>query len=186
MPMYDAIPLSRVRGYFQERHWPAVLLENLLRSAVEDGKMTIAGDRVRHGGHRAVWTPRHQQKLQVFLAPLKETPPIVDLRLLPGKREDYALVEGLLIWEKYLVNLTPDLLIYFAYLNHIVQTLHERFSGKLFAIQELKTLFQFTRKYAIPLLEYLDKAGCTQRQEEGRLWIAREPPIISCGWTPPS
>ncbi len=186
-PIYDFLPLRRVQSFFLDRKWPRPLLDKLFAAAATAGSIEASGDRVKLAGHRPDWSPARMALLRTLLKPLSASPPVIDLRLVrdAGRKDDLAMVEGLLVWERYLVNLTPDLLISTDALNRMIRELHARFAGGELAVSELKDMFSFTRKTAIPLLEHLDKLGCTQRTGEGRRWIASKPPRIECRWTPP-
>ena len=184
MPIYEFISLNQVSSYFQEKRWPQILLDKLFSTCRDQNLIEIHHDRLKLANRKAVWSAGDKQKLAEFLVPLKGELPIIDLRLL-SSRKTFSHLEGLLIWERYLVNLTPDLLIHGVFLNKIIQTLHEKYAGAVFSVADLKAAFNFTRKYAIPLLEYLDKQGCTRRHEDGRVWIAKEPMVIKCWWKSP-
>ena len=186
MPLYEFIPLNRVNNHFDELKLSPALRDALFRHGQEQGLVAVDKNRVRLLSRRPAWTPGDKQRLTEFLAPMKRGPlKILDVRELPGGRDHYSDIEGLLIWEGFLVSLSPDLLIDCQFLDKIIQTLHQRYSGQDFSVGDLKELFQFSRKYAIPLLEYLDKIGCTRRVEEGRSWIATNPPRFACSWEPP-
>jgi selenocysteine-specific elongation factor len=50
--------------------------------------------------------------------------------------------------------------------------IHGRYhTGARFGVAEFKELFGLTRKYAIPLLEYLDREHFTQRQGNERILL---------------
>ena len=184
LPLFSWLPRSMVRSLLQQRRWSAILIESLHSWAGESGEIEIAEDRMRRAGYKVKWTPQHKALLGEFLALAKENQGIVDLKTV-ADRPRFSAVEEMLIWEKFFVNLTPELLIQFEALNHLMATLAAKFRDEVFSIQELKSEFNFSRKYAIPLLEYLDKNGWTRREETGRRWIAGPPPLLRSDFQQP-
>jgi selenocysteine-specific elongation factor len=73
-----------------------------------------------------------------------------------------------LVKEKKLVRIAPDLIFHFEAINHIRQSLRAH-KGLTFSVPEFKEWTQISRKYAIPLLEYLDREHVTRRQGDGRV-----------------
>ena len=183
--IFDRLPLHLVQSRCREQRWSSAMVQQLMRHECEAGRLELEGERIRLSDNRPNWSRQQRTLLRDMLAPLKGNPPVIDLRLLSQGREAYGLIEELLLWERWLVALTPDLLVHHTFINHICAYLAERFAGAVFAVGDLKEAFGLTRKYAIPLLEYLDKMGCTQRREEGRLWIAATPPRIQSHWLLP-
>jgi selenocysteine-specific elongation factor len=52
------------------------------------------------------------------------------------------------------------------------ERIHSRYqAGARFGVSEFKELFDLTRKYAIPLLEYLDRERFTRRQGSERILL---------------
>ena len=186
LPIYESLPLIQVQNRFRQKKWPDAVRAELFQTAEAEGLIVINQDRITRSGRGPNWSEPNRRALSLFLACMDPALPVLDLKTLPGDRADFGLIEGFLIWEKHLISLSPDLLIHHAFLNRIIQTLHDQYAGKIFAVADLKTAFELTRKVAIPLLEYLDKAGCTRRVDEGRLWVAAEPPVIVCNWRPPT
>ena len=186
LPIFTTLPRNEVNAAFREAGWPEPVLEAALAEARDAGEIALWRDRVQLTGRQARWSPEDRRLLTRFLGELDSGGlAIIDLRNLGADRTRTAPIERLLVWERFLVNLTPDLLIHHAFLARIAQTLATRFADQPFSIPELKETFGFTRKYAIPLLEYLDKSGLTRREGDSRVWIAREPPDFASSWQPP-
>jgi selenocysteine-specific elongation factor len=89
--------------------------------------------------------------------------------------EDPAEVRKICFWmlkEKILVRISEDLLYHRAALQEMKARIHARYhAGARFGVAEFKELFDLTRKYAIPLLEYLDREHFTQRQGNERILL---------------
>jgi selenocysteine-specific elongation factor len=73
----------------------------------------------------------------------------------------------LLLREKRLVKISEDLVFHASAIHYLKETLISR-KGSLVGIPEFKTLFGLSRKYAIPLLEFLDRERITRREGEAR------------------
>lgn len=74
--------------------------------------------------------------------------------------------------EKILVRIAEDLAYHHATLQEMKARIHARYTaGSRFGITEFKELFDLTRKYAIPLLEHLDREHFTQRQGSERVLL---------------
>ena len=77
----------------------------------------------------------------------------------------------LLLREKVLMRLTPDLVFHanaLAALKNVLAA-HKKARGARISIPTFKELTGVTRKYAIPLLEYLDRNGVTRREGDERV-----------------
>jgi selenocysteine-specific elongation factor len=88
-------------------------------------------------------------------------------------REHARNILQLLIDSGALVRVTNDLLLHRDPLAHLVETLREYAARhepeRLIDVAAFKDLAQVSRKYAIPLLEYLDRARITRRAGDRRL-----------------
>lgn len=184
-PLFERIPRTLFLNQLSGLGWPVELINKLLERAVAEGHVQLYGDRLKFAKHRVIWKPADLELMRKLLMLLQRAPAVIDFKANKEDQDRFAALQDLLIWEKYVIPLSPDLLISYRFLNQIMETLHHNYSNKIFSIQQLKQEFSFSRKYAIPLLEYLDKIGCTRREQEGRIWIALEPPLIHCDWQPP-
>jgi len=184
-PFFDAVPRNDVNALLGDARFPEQLIDTVLADLREAGEIGMTEDRIRLSDWTARWSAEHRAALKRYLDELAAGPlAIVDLRNIGAARD--RQIERMLVWERYLINLTPDLLIHHGFLNKITGVLSARFADGPFSIPELKEAFGFTRKYAIPLLEFLDKSGLTRREGDSRVWIAREPPRFESRWQPPT
>jgi selenocysteine-specific elongation factor len=76
----------------------------------------------------------------------------------------------ILLREKRLVRISPDLVFHSSALDRLRQLLAARKSQR-FQVGQFKEWTGISRKYAIPLLEYLDRTHVTRREGEWRLVI---------------
>lgn len=74
----------------------------------------------------------------------------------------------LLVREKKLVRISEDLVFHSSALQSLKQLLAKR-KGQKFAVPEFKDWTGISRKYAIPLLEFLDRERVTRREGDSRI-----------------
>jgi selenocysteine-specific elongation factor len=79
-----------------------------------------------------------------------------------------------LLGEKSLVRVTPELIFHRAALAQLRAQLsaYKKGKGERISVPAFKELTGITRKYAIPLLEYLDRERVTRRAGDERLILA--------------
>ncbi len=76
----------------------------------------------------------------------------------------------LLVRERVLVKVTADLFYHATAVERVrvLLTEYKRKNGPRIGVAAFKDLAGVTRKHAIPLLEYLDRTGVTQRRGDDR------------------
>ena len=82
-------------------------------------------------------------------------------------RQERGLLEALIKGQK-LVRISEDLLFHTDAIVQLRKTLSTR-KGRKFTVPEFKEWMQISRKYAIPLLEYLDRQHVTRREGDNRI-----------------
>jgi selenocysteine-specific elongation factor len=77
----------------------------------------------------------------------------------------------ILLREKILIRVTPDLIFHRDALAQLRDQLlvHKNMKGERLGVLAFKELTGITRKYAIPLLEYLDRERVTRRAGDERV-----------------
>jgi selenocysteine-specific elongation factor len=77
----------------------------------------------------------------------------------------------MLLREKSLIRVSPDLIFHQAALSHLKEQLsaYKKSKGERISVPAFKDLTGITRKYAIPLLEYLDRERVTRRVGDERV-----------------
>lgn len=148
---------------------PAFLLDVALKSA----PVTAEGDLVRLTSHRLMLKGDEEQAL----GRIEEAFANAGLTV-PGAREvlgncgvDAARARSLLqilLREKRLVKVADDLLFHPSALDAVRGMLGAR-RGARFTVPEFKDWTGVSRKYAIPLLEYLDRERVTRREGDARV-----------------
>jgi selenocysteine-specific elongation factor len=86
-----------------------------------------------------------------------------------GKRAEKLL--HILLREKNLMRVSPELIFHHAALTHLKEQLwtYKKSNGESISVSGFKDLTGITRKYAIPLLEYLDRERVTRRTGDQRV-----------------
>jgi len=144
---------------------PGSLVEDLLAAS---RTLQLDGDLVRQRGQQVRFTEEQErQRQEIESAFLKA-------ELSPPDREEilsafdstvfYALVE-----EGVIISLTRDIYLHRRTLEKARERLADELSkrGPL-RLSQMKDLWETTRKYAVPLAEYLDRTGFTQREGDRR------------------
>jgi selenocysteine-specific elongation factor len=135
----------------------------------------IVGDSVSLVAHRASFNDREQAALAKIEGAFRSggfTPPALSevLKLAaPEQAESQmrSLLE-ILIKSNRLVRISADLVFHADVIAHIRNSLATH-KGRRFSVPEFKEWMQISRKFAIPLLEYLDHAHVTKRDGDNRI-----------------
>jgi selenocysteine-specific elongation factor len=133
----------------------------------------IQGETVALTTHRAEFSDQETAALQkiesAFRAGGFQPPPILEAIAAAGvdTRKARSLMESL-IKSNRLVRLPDDLIFHADVIAHIRNSLAQH-QGRKFSVAEFKGWMNISRKFAIPLLEYLDQQRVTKREGESRL-----------------
>lgn len=133
----------------------------------------IHGDTISLAAHTAQFSRSEQEALsrieQAFRSGAFQPPAASEvLRSAgPDSNKSRALLETL-IKSGRLVRVSEDLVFHADVIAHIRKSLVAH-KGRRFSVPEFKTWTQISRKYAIPLLEYLDRQKVTKREGDNRV-----------------
>jgi len=145
------------------------LFEAALSSAAEKKKLEVAGDLVRLPGRGAVMKDEEaesKKKIEEAFATAGLRVPALH-EVIAGLKVDKSRAQKivtLLLRDKVLVKISPELVFHRTALEGLRRRLAE-YKGKSSRIDVagFKDLTGISRKYAIPLLEYLDRERVTKR-----------------------
>ncbi len=166
-------PKGEIKSRLQ-RDLEGTVFDEGLDAALGAGRLTATGDRVTLPEARPAPTAdlaraidRLEQRLgeSGFQVPglaeaARELSPGVD----PGELVRYLLETG------RVVKVTSDLLYPARLWAEIESRVRRHFAAKpVLTMTEFKELLQVSRKYAVPLLEHLDRAGLTRREGDSRM-----------------
>jgi selenocysteine-specific elongation factor len=164
-PLLPGIARQELRGGA-----PVFVLDALLA----DLKETVAeGDLVRSPGHKLVLTEDEQQargKIERAFEEAGLAVPAMAL-VLAGSGVEAARARSLLqilLREKRLLRISDELVFHHTAIARLHQLLSSH-KGERFRVPEFKEWTGISRKYAIPLLELLDRERITRREGDERV-----------------
>jgi selenocysteine-specific elongation factor len=150
------------------------------RAALEElaaqKKLDAPGELVKKAGSEITLQPEEAKaKDQIeaaFAAAGLEVPSVKDVLAklaIEAKRAERLL--QILVREKNLVRVSPELIFHRQALDQLKQRLagYKKSKGDRISVPAFKELTAITRKYAIPLLEYLDRERVTRRAGDERV-----------------
>jgi selenocysteine-specific elongation factor len=154
------------------------IFQAALDGLVRANELAIAGDMVKRAGHAVKLADdedRARREIETAFAKAGLAVPAtkdVLAKLGIDSKRAYGVL-ALLLREKVLVRLTEDLVFHASALDGLKRTLaaHKQKHGARIGVPAFKELTGVSRKYAIPLLEYLDRNGVTRREGDERVII---------------
>jgi selenocysteine-specific elongation factor len=155
---------------------PSNLLFNaLLQVLVAQGRIDVQGETVRLAGRRIQLTPEEQAAKDQIGAEFEKrglavpSPPEVLAKLRIDRLRAEKLLQ-ILLREKVLCKVTEDLIFHRSALRRLKDLLARRKAqSNRINVASFKEITGLTRKYAIPLLEYLDRERVTRREGDERV-----------------
>ena len=148
---------------------------NLLEALQEQDLVALDGDTVRIGSHEAKLTPEQETLAGKLVTLLEKTQ--VSAPFLPDISEelkvptaDLKTVLNLLADRGDLVRIKDDYFIVSKAHESLLKGIEEYFSTKQeMALADFREIVNTTRKWMIPLLEYLDRTQVTMRKGDVRI-----------------
>jgi selenocysteine-specific elongation factor len=174
-PLVEGIPKEDLR----ERVAPGLRAE-IFRAALEEAVRTrqasVAGDLVKRAGREVTLQPEEtrarQQIEQEFARAGLTVPPVKEVlaKLAVDARRGQKILQ-LLLRDQTLVKVSEDLLFHRTAMDRLRELLaaYKQQKGERISVPAFKDLAGISRKYAIPLLEYLDRARVTRRVGDERV-----------------
>jgi len=139
-------------------------------------KLEVQGDIVKKAGTGIELLPEEataKEQIEAAFASAGLAVPAVTevLRALPVEAKRAEKLLFILLREKSLVRVTPELIFHREALRRLRVQLAEyrKAKGAAISVPAFKELTGITRKYAIPLLEYLDRERVTRRAGDERV-----------------
>lgn len=172
-PLLEGVPKQELRGRLRV---PAELYRAVLEELAARGEATLAGESVKRAGREIALAPeevRARQEIERAFERAGLSVPAVKevLAKLPVEPKRAQKILQLLVREQVLVKVAEDLLFHRAALEALRERLagYKRAKGERITVPAFKELAGVTRKYAIPLLEYLDRTRVTRRTGDDRI-----------------
>ena len=170
-PLLAGMPLEELRSRVLPQAAPAVVQEILEQSP----GLVVEGESIRLRSHAMSLDTREEAALdameRAFLRGGLAVPAMAEV--LAGSGVDAAKARSLLqllLRQRRLVKVSAELMYHSIALEELRSLLAAR-KGVRFTVGEFKEWTGVSRKYAIPLLEYLDRERVTRRDGDARLVV---------------
>jgi selenocysteine-specific elongation factor len=174
-PLLPGISREELKGSLGRRVRPETFSE-ALRGLIAEKKLSVQGEFVRKAGAEITLTAEEvRAKEQIVLAFASAGLAVPSVKEVLGQLKiETARAEKLLqilLREKVLVRVSTDLIFDATALTRLTGLLaqYKKSKGDKIGVPTFKELTGVTRKYAIPLLEYLDRQRLTRRAGDERV-----------------
>ncbi|HYP09537.1 MAG TPA: SelB C-terminal domain-containing protein, partial [Bryobacteraceae bacterium] len=149
---------------------PPPVFEAILAGARQ---LVVAGEHVRVAGHKLALQADEQEATkrieEAFKAAGLNVPPLTEVLKTCGVDPARArTLLQILLRDKRLVRTSEDLVFHISALDGLKERLTDR-KGQRFSVPDFKDWTGVSRKYAIPLLEWLDAQRITRRDGDTRI-----------------
>lgn len=154
--------------------WSGKPLDRIVSALAESGRIRANGTKIGHADHRPQLADRQRNLLDRVIAALiqagvnvfgeKELAATLNV---PGPAVVEIIKVGIEAGE--LVRLGEGLVYPQSLLDDLVRRVRTEFAGRRFAAAEVREALGTSRKYVIPLLEWMDARGVTLRQGDERV-----------------
>jgi selenocysteine-specific elongation factor len=173
-PLLPGIPKQELRG--RAGNARAEIFEAALEELLNSAAMVISGDLVQRAGREIALSPEETRAKELIEREFANAGLAVPsfaavLAKLPVESRRAQKILQILLREKVLVKVADDLVFHQIALKNLRETLvkHGKERGPRLPIGTFKELTGVSRKYAIPLLEYLDREHLTRRVGDERV-----------------
>jgi len=174
-PLVEGIPKEDLRA-----RAASGLRPELFRAALDEcmaaGEVIVAGDMIKRAGREIALRPEEarakEQIAREFARAGLAVPPVQEvLARLPVEAPRAQKLLQLLLRERVLVKVSEELVFHRDSLERLRELLghYKMENGARLAIAAFKELTGISRKYAIPLLEHLDRERVTRREGDARV-----------------
>ena len=161
-PLRRGVPNQEIRSRLV---LPQAIYLRLIAKLNQDGNLVEEAQYIRMPDHKAELTPNLEQEASAYITQLEKEPysPVTDLSI------DSELLNALIDQGKVVKVNDSVIFTSTSYQTMTGQiTAHLREKGSI-TVAEARTLFNSSRKYMLPLLEYLDQQRITRRVGDERV-----------------
>ncbi len=174
-PLLLGVPREELRTILGKRVRPETF-QAALNELVLQKKIALEGELVKKPGSEIVLTSEEarakEQISQAFQEAGLAVPSVKEVlsQLAIESRRAEKILQ-ILLRENALVRVSPELIFHAAALQNLRELLqkYKKSKGERIGVSSFKDLTGVTRKYAIPLLEYLDRQRLTRRAGDERV-----------------
>jgi len=174
-PLLPGIAREDLRASLGKRVRPEAF-RAALEELVAQRKLDVPGELVKKAGSEITLQPdetKAKDQIEAAFATAGLAVPSVKevLAKLAVESRRAEMLLQILLREKNLVRVSPELIFHRAALTQLKERLagYKKSKGERISVPVFKQLTGITRKYAIPLLEYLDRERVTRRAGEERV-----------------
>jgi selenocysteine-specific elongation factor len=174
-PLLPGISREDLRSSLGKRVRPE-MFKAALEELVAQGTLELQGELVKRAGSAITLGPeeaRAKQQIEAAFAVAGLAVPAVKevLTKLPVEAQRAQKILQMLLRDKNLVRVSPELIFHKDALAQLRDRLsaYKKTKGERISVPVFKELTGITRKYAIPLLEYLDRERVTRRSGDERV-----------------
>ncbi len=174
-PTIDAGTLAQRFAYLGNK----ALIEALLTMMHDEGRLVRDGKSVALPGHRATLSPSARELLDDMVEQIHagafQPPTLDDVRRRAVKnRELVPQLASVAAAEGKLVAITADIFLHREHECRLRERLSEALSSSGgMTLSQIRDILNTTRKYAVPICEYLDRIGFTSRDGDLRVLTTR-------------
>jgi selenocysteine-specific elongation factor len=173
-PLLPAIPKQELRA--RAKNPRAEVFQAALDDLIREKVLTMSGDLVQRAGREIALSSDEARAKELIEKEFEHAGLTVPsfaavLEKLPVERSRAQKILQILLREKVLVKVADDLVFHRSAVAKLREVLSEyrKERGEKLPIPAFKELTGITRKYAIPLLEYLDREHVTRRVGDERV-----------------
>ena len=175
-PLLPGASIESIRAKVLARAHPLVA-EQVLQQLVQHNKIVVSGESIRLAAHKISMTPEEDQARQQIERSFEKaglTVPTVKevMGKLSVERRRAEKILQLLIQDGTLVRVSEELVFHSQAIRKLLRLVAQyKASSDRISVSTFKDLAQVSRKYAIPLLEYLDREKVTRRAGDERILL---------------
>lgn len=173
-PLMAGIPKQDLRGSIGNPD--ADMFHVALQDAMQAGTVAISGDLVRRAGREIALSADEARARDIIASEFERAGLTVPsfaavLEKLPVERARAQKIFQILLREKTLIKVAEDLAFHQTAVTRLRELVasYKKQKGTSLPVPAFKELTGVTRKYAIPLLEYLDREHVTRRVGDQRV-----------------
>jgi selenocysteine-specific elongation factor len=176
---HDAHPLERgIERALLLAEVAPVLAQAALMRAETEGKLQSAGSVVLISGFEPGFTPKQKILRDQIVEELIRgglAPPTVQELTANLRSNEVRSVLRLLELEGVVAGVSHDMYVHAAALASAIRVVRSELGAGARSAADFRTAMPVSRKYLIPLLEYLDRSGVTRREGDLRWVVAAAP-----------
>ena len=172
---FDKAPLARQFDYLGSD----ALVEAMLAAMSRGGRLVMDEKGVALAGRGPQLSRNERQLLAQIIETFRAAgvqPPSLDevRRQTPRNQAAVPQLVALATAAGDLVSISPEFYLHAEAERHIRNSLEERLSGgQGLTVSQIREILGTSRKYAVPICEYLDRVGFTRREGDARLLAER-------------